>query len=1043
MEGPTALLDNSSEFRRFLTAWKSGRDVRVLGTPGSAPGFIIARAYLRSPRPFLMITREEREAERLRRELETILNMTPDVFPAPEVLPGEPDPVIRGERQAILARLAQNRDPRPFLITTPAALKKGLPLPEEYAASILEIVVGAMIDPVALVGRLVEQGYENQNPVMERGRFARRGGIVDLYPGDLDYPLRIEFEGDRVVSLRHFDPQTQRSREQLGKAEIYPLPGKGEASLFDYLPDNYRMILDGPFSPEEREEFERKRSGKSAIFFTADSGEISGPPGIAELRFSIKTLQRFKYRDAGSPHPLLSMLPEWLPAGYRVLIYAHNPGETSRLQEILTERGLYPHENLQVMTGELAHGFIWEETRLVVVGDSEIFSRYRIPRPRRKYIGTMPTLPEADFQPGDFIVHLDHGIGKFLGVKMLSVAGRKREMLVIGYADRARLYLHLTQSHLLSRYMGAGKARPKLDRLGGTRWLKAKVGAERAVRDLAADLLELQAHRAAMRGHPFDLDTAWQREFEAAFIYPETPEQSRAIIEVKRDMESERPMDRLLCGDVGYGKTEVAVRSAFKAVMGGKQAAVLVPTTVLAQQHVRTFRERMADYPVRVEPLSRLVTPKEQRKIIGDLASGAVDIVIGTHRLLQNDIIFKDLGLVVIDEEQRFGVKHKEQLKRLKKLVDVLTLTATPIPRTLYLSLTGARDLSSINTPPQDRLAVETRVSPYNLKIVKNAIRREVARNGQVFYLHNRVKDIDELRRKFETLFPDLTIAVGHGRMDEEELARVMEEFAAGRIDLLVCTTIIESGLDIPNANTIIVENAHRFGLADLYQLRGRVGRFKHRAYAYFFYPPAVYLEDAARKRLQAIEEFSHLGAGYGLALRDLEIRGAGNILGREQHGHIAAVGFDLYCRLLKESVNRIRGVEPKRPPTVTIEFDLPVTIPLDYVGTENQRVEIYRSWARISGREEIEQWLNEIRDRFGPPPPEAEALTAITKLKLTAAEKGITSIRWIAGRFVFFRDEEILLAWPGEVPDSPHALSSFARSAINETHKVRRVMSH
>ncbi|HDL64875.1 MAG TPA: transcription-repair coupling factor, partial [Proteobacteria bacterium] len=626
--------------------------------------------------------------------------------------------------------------------------------------------------------------------------------------------------------------------------------------------------------------------------------------------------------------------------GYRVLIYGHNPGEIERLEEILSEKGFYPHKNLQLMMGELDQGFIWDEPRLVVLGDSEIFSRYRIPRPRRRYTATIPSLPRADYHPGDYVVHLDHGVGKFLGIRSISSEGREREMLVIGYAEGAKLYLNLTQSHLVSRYLGAGKANPKLDRLGGNRWLRVKIGAERAVKDLAGDLLELQAHRAATRGHSFPPDNAWQKEFEAAFIYQETDEQARAIIEVKEDMEASRPMDRLLCGDVGYGKTEVAIRAAFKAVMDGKQTAILVPTTVLAQQHLRTFRDRISDYPVRVEALSRLVSSKEQAKIIDDLAAGTVDIVIGTHRLLQNDIAFKSLGLVIIDEEQRFGVRHKEKLKRMKKLVDVLTLTATPIPRTLYLSLTGARDLSSITTPPQDRLAVETRVMPYNPEVVKTAVRREVDRGGQIFYLHNRVKDIETVRSKLEIRFPDLKIAVGHGQMDDKELAGAMEEFAAGTIDLLVCTTIIESGLDIPNANTIIIENAHRFGLADLYQLRGRVGRYKHRAYAYFFYPPAIYLEDGARKRLRAIEEFSHLGAGYGLALRDLEIRGAGNILGREQHGHIAAVGFDLYCRLLRESVTRLRGEEPKAPPRSTIDFDLPVTIPLDYVGTESQRME-------------------------------------------------------------------------------------------------------
>ena len=1039
MKDPKILLNNSSEFRFFLAAWESDRETRILRTPGSSPGFIIAEAYQHSPRPFLVVVPDEREAERLQRELAGFISIPVLIFPACEILAGDeevPDPVIQGERQAILARLITDRSP-PLLITTTSALTDDLPPPKKYAKSILSITAGIEIAPVKLIKRLVDQGYENQNPVMERGRFTRRGGIIDIYPGNLDYPVRIELEGDMVDSLRQFDPQTQRSRGPLERLNIYSRAGEGIATIFDYLPDDCRLFRVGSFSPEAGEKFDLARMVKPVIIFGPDMAHLDRLVGGSELRFSISTLEKFKYQDPGIKYPLLDMFTEWLSSGYRVLIYGHNPGETERLEEILTEKGFYPHKNLWLVTGELDQGFIWDEPHLVVLGDSEIFSRYRIPRPRRKYTAKIPALPRADFHPGDFVVHLDHGVGKFLGIRNISSEGQEREMLVIGYAEGARLYLNLTQSHLVSRYLGAGKANPKLDRLGGSRWLRVKIRAERAVKDLAGDLLELQAHRAATRGHSFPPDTAWQKEFEDAFIYQETEEQARAIIEVKEDMEAKRPMDRLLCGDVGYGKTEVAVRAAFKAVMDGKQTAILVPTTVLAQQHLRTFRDRISDYPVRVEALSRLVSPKEQAKIIADLTAGAVDIVIGTHRLLQNDIAFKSLGLVIIDEEQRFGVRHKEKLKRMKKLVDVLTLTATPIPRTLYLSLTGARDLSSITTPPQDRLAVETRVMPYNPEVVRTAIRREVERGGQIFYLHNRVKDIETVRSKLEIRFPDLKIAVGHGQMDDKELAGVMEEFAAGTIDLLVCTTIIESGLDIPNANTIIIENAHRFGLADLYQLRGRVGRYKHRAYAYFFYPPAIYLEDGARKRLRAIEEFSHLGAGYGLALRDLEIRGAGNILGREQHGHIAAVGFDLYCRLLRESVSRLRGEEPTDSLKATIDFDLQVTIPLDYAGTESQRLEIYRTWSGIASQNEVKLWLEELRDRFGPLPEEAKAMAAIAGLKLAAAKKGIDSIRWIQGRFAFFRKEKVILAWPGNLPDSSKALSRFARAAMKKCREL------
>lgn len=1036
MKENSQLLITSTEFRLFLNTWKSYRNARGIKVPGSFPSFIIAWAYLASPRSFLIIVPEERKAEIIQRELEGLLGQSVPIYPSREVLPDDDnraDPVILGERRSILARLASEEESTIPLIVTIGALTDNLQDPEEFAKAIKEITPGIEITPIQLIEDLVKQGYENQNPVMERGHFTRRGGIVDIYPGECDYPVRIEFDGDQVDSLRQFDPQTQRSRGRLKSIYIYPPALGGDANLLDYLPADCRLCLVGAFSYEEEKIIHSIQPGKAGIIFLSDSRLSSSTDEDLEMPFSVDTLERFKYKDPGLKFPLLDMIPEWISLGYRVLIYAHNPGESDRLNEILSERGIIPEKKLRILTGELEEGFIWEEARVVVMGDSEIFSRYRIPRPRTRHITEIPELPRADFYPGDYVVHLDHGIGKFLGVKNIASEGREREMMVIGYDEGAKLYLNLTQSHLVSRYLGAGKGSPKLDRLGGSRWRRAKIGAELAVRDLASELLELQAHRSAVSGYSFSPDTAWQREFEAAFLYQETGEQMQAIIDVKRDMENSRPMDRLLCGDVGYGKTEVAVRAAFKAVMDGKQAAILVPTTVLAQQHLRTFRDRISDYPIRVEALSRLVPVKEQSRIIAELSSGKVDIVIGTHRLLQSDIVFKDLGLVIIDEEQRFGVRHKEKLKKVKKLVDVLTLTATPIPRTLYLSLTGARDLSSITTPPQDRLAVESRVLPHDLEVVTAAVRREVNRGGQVFYLHNRVKDIETVRRKLKIKFPDLKVAVGHGQMDEKKLAEVMEQFAAGTIDILVCTTIIESGLDIPNANTIIIENAQKFGLADLYQLRGRVGRYKHRAYAYFFYPPSVFLESGARQRLRAIEEFSKLGAGYGLALRDLEIRGAGNILGREQHGHIAAVGFDLYCRLLKESVNRLRGRKPKLPPITTIEFDLPVVIPLEYAGTENQRMEIYRKWARIASREDIDLWLNELVDRFGPPPPGITILAETSALKIAAAEKEISSIRCISGRIAFFSRKKILRAWPGSIPDSPESLSRFLREAMKK----------
>jgi transcription-repair coupling factor (superfamily II helicase) len=638
------------------------------------------------------------------------------------------------------------------------------------------------------------------------------------------------------------------------------------------------------------------------------------------------------------------------------------------------------------------------------------------------------------------VVHLQHGIGRYLGLKTLPATAGKRaaeageaagtECLVIEYAPRnpddepPKLYVPVTEAHLVSKYIGAGRARPPLNTLGGARWRQAKARAERAVRDIAAELLAIQAARESQPGHAFAPDTPWQREFEAAFIYEETPDQWRAIQETKADMERPRPMDRLICGDAGFGKTEVAIRAAFKAVMDGKQVAVLVPTTVLAQQHYNTFRERMADYPIRVELLSRFRTRREQQRVLRDLANGSVDIVIGTHRLLQADVAFKDLGLVVIDEEQRFGVLHKEKFKQLRTLVDVLTLTATPIPRTLYLALSGARDMSTIQTPPQDRLPVETIVCEYDERVIRDAILRELNRGGQVFFLHNRVMTIQTVADRLRRLVPEARIVVGHGQMHSDELEEVMARFVNGEADVLLSTTIVESGLDIPNANTILIDRADRFGLSDLYQLRGRVGRYKHQAYAYLLLPRHARLLTDVRKRLSAIRQFSSPGSGFKIAMRDLEIRGAGNLLGPEQSGHITAVGFELYCQLLRQSIAALKG-EPVRPRVevgVRLDFleangvgadtlpeakrsDRPrACLPHDYVPESQHRIEMYRKLAQATDRAALQALRAELRDRFGPLPPPVERLLLVAELKLLAAEKGVTAIEVREDRLMLTR---------------------------------------
>jgi transcription-repair coupling factor (superfamily II helicase) len=671
----------------------------------------------------------------------------------------------------------------------------------------------------------------------------------------------------------------------------------------------------------------------------------------------------------------------------------------------------------------------------------------------------------TELEEGDYVVHLQHGIGRYLGLRVLPLgAGRKanaspdanpslesetgQECLLIEYAatdpdqPSPKLYVPVSEAHLVSKYVGAGKARPPLNTLGSTRWAKTKAQAEKAVRDLAGELLSIQAARESQSGHAFKPDAPWQREFESAFIYEETPDQMRAIVETKSDMEKPKPMDRLICGDVGFGKTEVAIRAAFKAVMDGRQVAVLVPTTVLAQQHFNTFAERMADYPVHIELLSRFRTRRQQDRVVKDLRTGSVDIVIGTHRLVQDDVQFKDLGLVIIDEEQRFGVMQKEKFKQLRQLVDVLTLSATPIPRTLYLALTGARDMSTIETPPQDRLPVETIVCQYDERVIRDAIQRELNRGGQVFFLHNRVMTIETMAKKLQTLVPRARIVVGHGQMHSDDLEEVMTRFVNGEADVLLSTTIIESGLDIQNANTIIIDRADRFGLSDLYQLRGRVGRYKHQAYAYLLLPRHAGLLTDARKRISAIKQYSTLGSGFKIAMRDLEIRGAGNMLGPEQSGHITAVGFELYCQLLKQSVSALKGEKVKPRVDVQVRLDFlalnpaeedssvvsdpwsvagatdakqratrkaSASIPFNYIADSRQRIDIYRKLAQATDKPALESLCAELRDRFGPPPPAMELLLQVAELKVLASDRAIEVIETKEDKLMLTRNNDFI----------------------------------
>jgi len=897
-----------------------------------------------------------------------------------------------------------------------------------------------------------------------------------------------------LVGTRSTTSQILPAGEKIGDA-VERVPAGAELStLLDYLPretiflfcesellashaENYvaQIPPNDPFSiswPDLLAEIKRRGCTLVEIREATPHSELSAP--------NFESLDAFRPLTRRAPElavaeaqrrEFFAQLHRWLRQDYAVHVFCNNAGERQRFEEIWTELGREPDAGAPVTfdlrpstrLGALSRGFLCQVAKLVVVTDAEIFGRYKIQRPRRlKSAHALATRSALDIdftelEEGDLVVHLQHGIGKFLGLQNLpaglghrpSASGNQAsatECLVLEFApgDPAqvppKLYVPVTEAHLVSKYVGAGKASPPLNTLGGTRWHKAKEQAERAVRDVASELLAIQAARESQPGHACAADLPWQHEFEGSFIFEETPDQLRAIQETKSDMERPKPMDRLICGDVGFGKTEVAIRAAFKAVMDGRQVAVLVPTTVLAQQHFNTFRERMADYPVRIELLSRFRTKREQGRVVRDLAAGAVDIVIGTHRLVQSDIAFKDLGLVVIDEEQRFGVLHKEKFKMLRKLVDVLTLSATPIPRTLYLALTGARDMSTIQTPPHDRLPVETVVTEYDERLIRDAIQREIHRGGQVYFLHNRVATIHTMHQKLQTLLPDARLLVGHGQLHADDLEEVMTKFVNGEADVLLSTTIIESGLDIPNANTIIIDRADRFGLSDLYQLRGRVGRYKHQAYAYLLLPRHARLLTDVRKRISAIKQYSTLGSGFKIAMRDLEIRGAGNLLGAEQSGHITAVGFELYCQLLQQSVAALKGEKVKPRVAVEVRLDFleltaPVaesdavrredarrespdhvsrstslaSLPHAYVPEPQHRIEIYRRLAQATDKAALEKLQKELRDRFGPLPPAVELLLQVAELKILASEKSVTSIEVEADKLKLIRHNDFL----------------------------------
>jgi transcription-repair coupling factor (superfamily II helicase) len=932
-----------------------------------------------------------------------------------------PDAEIVAERLEVLQKVAEGK--RAIIVLTESSLEDNGPSPEALRKQTCILRRNDRLDRDSFCETLLKGGYEKAPQVTGRGQFAVRGGILDIFSWHHSLPVRIELFGEDIDSIREFELDDQTSIQRLDRCEI--LIGDAEhleVRLRDYL--GKADLLIGIESELDEAEI-RITSGAAAGQGVEDYRTAFFGTGFQNFEAGDFLVEESKREIA------LRQLRGWIEERWRLFAVCHNEGETERLRDVLRDNEVNV-DAIRFVVGSLTRGFVYPEAKLAILCDAEIFGRYQSPSARRLALrrsrlrGVRLPIDFSEIAEGDLVVHLEHGIGRYRGIRRLQQSGSEQDVVVLEFANESHLYVPFEQAFLVSRYVGIGKRFPPLSTLGDNRWGRAKRAAETAVFDYASKLLDIQAERNSRTGYAHPADTEWQNEFESSFLYKETIDQLRAIQETKTDMESDRPMDRLICGDVGFGKTEIAIRAAFKAVMNGKQVVMLVPTTVLAQQHYNTFRERMSDYPVRVGMLSRFLSPREQRETIQALRQGAIDIVIGTHRLITGDIEFKALGLVIIDEEQRFGVRHKEQFKEQFKLIDVLTLSATPIPRTLYLSLVGAKDMSVIETPPPNRLPVETVICGYDERIIRDAIQRELRRNGQVYFLHNRIESIDRVQEKIRLLCPGARVDVGHGQMDEQELEDVMERFVSGKTDVLVSTTIIESGLDIPNANTIIIDRADRFGLADLYQLRGRVGRAQHKAYAYLLLPREMMTVGAARRRINAIKQHSGLGAGFKIAMRDLEIRGAGNILGTAQSGHIINIGFDLYCQLLLQAVEKLQGKRARMRTDITMHLDFvstneaeylssraqlePAFIPADYISQPQLRIQAYKRLAEADSKEVLQKLGRDWRDRFGPYPDAVRNLLTLNEIKLTAARTKIAAIEVKDSKIMLTRGGDYLL---------------------------------
>ena len=1039
-----AALPFFTDVRAAAAGLEDGESLRLKGVVGSLPAFVIAEMAAEH-RPLIALTAESESADYLRSDLEQLLGGDGRVL----FLPPTGKTPYDDEKLADSLPLVQRADAlgqlragfEGVLVTSVEALSEKVPAPSTVGEETMSLSVGDEAPPDELVERLVTQGFSLVEFVSEPGEIALRGGILDVYPFAGGYPVRLEFFGDEVDQIREFDPQSQRSITRLETARLVPnldndqYAGGATVTVLDYLPDAVVTAFDSDrlveFANERFEDARDEHQKKSADL---EDGESLREPEAryvagADLKDELSRRRRVlfgTFSGAGTKELALEAAPQPSYNGDLPRLRADVAGSPTTDFVVLCDSGSQKKRLWELLGGDLEsgkppvvdliveslhEGFRVDGANLAVYTDHQLFDRYHRPtsRKRAKARGGLSLREVKALRPGDFVVHVDYGIGKFAGLQTIEVRGQRQEAVRLLFQGGDELFVNVAALHKLHKYSGKEGHQPKLTKLGTGAWDRLKSRTKKRVKDIARDLIQIYAKRRASQGHAFKADTVWQRELEVSFEYEETPDQDAAIQAIKEDMQQPTPMDRLVCGDVGFGKTEVAIRAAFKALQDGKQVAVVVPTTVLARQHAETFTKRMGRFPVKIAQLSRFVTKADQKEVIAGLGDGTVDVVIGTQRVLSKDVAFKDLGLLIVDEEQRFGVGAKEKLRKLRPNVDTLTLTATPIPRTLQFSLLGARDLSLIQTPPANRQPVITEIHTFDRDLIRDAILYEVNRGGQVFFVHNRVQTIDEMAAMVRALVPDVRIRTAHGQMPATVLEDAMLGFMDREYDVLVCTTIVESGLDVSNANTIIINHAERHGLADLHQLRGRVGRNDQKAFCYLLVPSVHSLTKEARQRLQAVEEFSDLGAGFNLSMRDLDIRGAGNMLGAEQSGFIEDVGFETYHKILDEAVQELRHEEfaelfsdqdtAPPPPEPTVDVDDDVFIPTGYVSNPVERLNLYRRLSDLEDADAIDAFRAELEDRFGPAPDEIDTLLRLAAMRLPAMRLRLPRVTWKNGR--------------------------------------------